>query len=158
MEIIYRHIAIIAYFCFLITILHGCATSRSLSQPSTKDMEVLQVGTDRDLVRAEFGAPLPSSRGDNCDVFAFEEGSTGWKYARAMGYSVLAVGTLGLSEIISNPIEESVGNDKIRLRVCYDNQQKVERVETLEVGKPAKDQNTAKTMKNSESFGAGPEE
>ena len=145
-----RHVAIAASIGFF-TILYGCSASRALNQPTVKDMNVLQVGTDRDLVRAELGQPIPSAIGDNCDVFAFEEGSTGWRYTRAMGYSILAVGTLGLSEIATNPIEESVGNDRIRLRVCYNAQQKVDRVEYL--GRPPEEPKTAEKAEGNEIFG-----
>lgn len=118
--------------------LEGCAASRALDQPHEKDLNVLKPGSDRDLVRAELGAPLPSTAGNSCDVFAFPEGSTGWRYMRALSYSVLDVGTLGLSEIVTNPVESSVGKTKMQLRVCYTDQQQVRYTEKLEVGVPAK--------------------
>ena len=71
---------------------------------------------------------------DNCDIFVFQQGSSGWKYLRAIAYSVLDVGTLGLSEILANPLEASVGSDTVRLRVCYDAQQDVLYSERLEIG------------------------
>src|SRR5207302_7096490 len=111
----------------------GCAASRALNQPSRKDYSVLEPGTNIDLVRSEFGEPLKSGR-DNCDIFVCQQGSSGWKYLRAIGYSVLDVGTLGLSEIVANPLEASVGSDNVRLRVCYDAQQNVLYSERLEIG------------------------
>jgi hypothetical protein len=111
----------------------GCAASRALNQPSRKDYGVLEPGTNIDLVRAELGEPLKSGR-DNCDIFVFQQGSSAWKYLRAIGYSVLDVGTLGLSEIVANPLEASVGSDSVRLRVCYDAQQDVLYSERLEIG------------------------
>ena len=89
------------------------------------------------MVRAELGQPLSSIGRVDCDVFAFEEGSSGWKYVRAMGYSLLDIGTLGLSEVATNPVEASVGKDKIQLRVCYTASQVVAYSERLQVGKPA---------------------
>lgn len=118
--------------------LTGCAAGRALNKPAEKDYDVLEVGTDRDLVRAELGQPMASAAGGNCDIFAFEEGSGGFKYLRAAGYSLLAVGTLGISEMVTNPVEAAVGNDKVRVRVCYDPQQNVSYSELLRVGKPAK--------------------
>lgn len=112
----------------------GCAASRALNKESPKNYDVLKKGTDRDLVRAELGAPQPSSGGDKCDVFSFVEGSGGAKYVRAVGYTVLAIGTLGISEAIFNPVEASVGKDKVRLRVCY-MENSVDVVELLEIGK-----------------------
>jgi hypothetical protein len=118
--------------------LEGCSASRALDQPHEKDLNVLKPGTDRDLVRAELGAPLPSAAGATCDVFAFPEGSTGWRYMRALSYSVLDVGTLGLAEIVTNPVESSVGKGKVQLRICYTANQAVAYTERLEIGQPTK--------------------
>lgn len=118
--------------------LSGCAAGRALDKPAEKDYDVLEVGTDRDLVRAELGQPMVSAVSSSCDLFAFEEGSGGFKYLRAAGYSLLAVGTLGISEMVTNPVEAAVGNDKVRVRVCYDQRQNVSYSEVLRVGKPAK--------------------
>ncbi|AXQ29000.1 hypothetical protein D0B54_10010 [Solimonas sp. K1W22B-7] len=109
-----------------------------MNKPAEKDYDVLEVGTDRDLVRAELGQPMASAAAGNCDIFSFEEGSGGLKYLRAAGYSLLAIGTLGISEMVTNPVEASVGNDKVRIRVCYDPQHNVNYSELLRVGKPAK--------------------
>ncbi|HSW13749.1 MAG TPA: hypothetical protein VLI06_12970 [Solimonas sp.] len=81
---------------------------------------------------------MVSAVSSSCDLFAFEEGSGGFKYLRAAGYSLLAVGTLGISEMVTNPVEAAVGNDKVRVRVCYDQRQNVSYSEVLRVGKPAK--------------------
>ncbi len=121
----------------LLISLSGCAASRALNEPAKRDYDVLKPGSSRDLVRAELGEPLKSVGREDCDVFAFQEGSSGWKYLRAMGYSILDLGTLGISEIVTNPVEASVGKDKIRLRVCYNGSQDVIYSEKLEVGKPA---------------------
>ena len=118
--------------------LAGCAAGRALNKPAEKDYDVLEVGTDRDLVRAELGQPMAAAGGGNCDIFSFEEGSGGLKYLRAAGYSLLALGTLGISEMVTNPVEASVGNDKVRVRVCYDAQQSVSYSELLRIGKPPK--------------------
>ncbi len=112
----------------------GCAAFRALNEPTQKDYNVLEPGTNVDLVRSELGAPFKSGR-DNCDVFVFQEGSSGWRYLRAMGYSILDIGTLGISEVVTHPLEASIGTDKIRVRVCYDANQNVAYVERLEIGK-----------------------
>jgi hypothetical protein len=112
----------------------ACAASRALNQPGTKDYDVLRPGTHVDLVRSELGDALKSGH-DRCDLFVFREGSTAWKYLRAMGYSILDVGTLGLSEIVTNPLEASVGSATVRVRVCYDAEQNVVYSERLDVGR-----------------------
>ena len=121
-------------FVAIAAVSSGCAASRALNQPVKKDYGVLRPGTNVDLVRAELGDPLKSGH-DNCDVFVFQEGTSSWRYLRAMGYSVLDVGTLGLSEIVTNPVEASVGRRRVRLRVCYDTDQNVAYSERLDIGK-----------------------
>jgi len=116
-------------------LLNGCSVSRALNQPPIKNLKILQVGADRDLIRSEFGEPLPSSVGESCDLFSFEEGCSAWKYLRAISYTFFAISTLGLSEILTNPVEETIGNDIIKLRVCYDQVQKTAMVERLDQGK-----------------------
>jgi hypothetical protein len=129
---------IINCICFLM--LSGCAASRALNKEDRKDYSVLEKGTERDLVLAELGVPIVagaphgSNADSRCDIFAFREGVSGAKYARAVGYSFLAVGTLGISEIVTNPVESAIGNDKIRLRVCYDENLRVDTVSRLEAG------------------------
>ena len=131
----------------------GCAASRALNKEDAKDYSVLEKGTERDLVHAELGMPIISGGNRNadldsfCDVFAFVEGSGGAKYARAVGYSILAVGTLGISEIITNPAESAIGDEKIRLRVCYDDKLLVETVEQLEVGQSARPVTSTKDIR-----------
>lgn len=116
----------------------ACSINRALDEPHKKDYKVLQPGTSRDLVRAELGQPLVSVNHDDCDVFSFQEGSSGWKYMRAIGYGVLDVATLGAAEIATNPTEAAVGKDQLRVRVCYDARQNVAYSERLAVGKGAK--------------------
>lgn len=89
-------------------------------------------------MRAELGQPLVSVGRDECDVFSFQKGSSGWKYMRALGYGVLDVATLGAAEIATNPTEAAVGKEKLRLRVCYDAKQNVVYSERLEVGEDTK--------------------
>ena len=128
--------SIIAFCLIGILFSGGCSASRAINKESPKDFSILRNGTERDLVIAEFGTPLPATE-NRCDLFSFEEGSGGYKYLRAVGYSILAVGTLGLSETVTNPAEASIGKDKIHLRVCYDNEKRVVSAEKLEPGKPA---------------------
>ena len=121
-----------------VTHLSGCAASRALDKPAPKNYGVLKPGTNRDLVRAELGQPQQSVSKNDCDVFAFEKGSSGWKYMRAIGYSILDIGTLGVSEVVTNAAEAGVGKEKVRVRVCYDKNQDVQFSERMEVGKPIK--------------------
>ena len=120
----------------LIAAFSGCAASRALNAPVAKNYGVLEPGTHGDLVRAELGEPVQSIGGDRCDLFTFQEGSSGSRYLRAIGYSILVIPTVGLSEIVTNPLEASIGQEKVRLRICYDTDHKVVSAERLEVGRP----------------------
>ena len=133
MEIPNLSVSPIRWIAALTLLSVGCAASRALNQPDKKDYDVLRPGTNIDMVRAELGEPLKSGR-DRCDLFVFQEGSSGWKYLRAMGYSILDVGTLALSEIVTNPLEASVGGRNVRMRVCYDAEQNVVYSERLDIG------------------------
>jgi len=117
-------------------LLSACAASQALQSPDEKDFGVLQPGVHRDLVRAELGTPATSYAGANCDVYSVPEGSSGWKYLRALGYSVLDVGTLGISEVVTEPIEKSADRTTIKVRVCYDGDQRVVYSERLEGDNP----------------------
>jgi len=115
-----------------LSLLNGCSVKHAVNQPQKKNFDILKAGIERDWVHTEFGEPIPSVVGDNCETYSFIEGSSGWKYLRAFFYSLFDIGSLGLMEIIFYPIESSVGNDKIRLRTCYDEQDKVVRVEKFQ--------------------------
>ncbi len=130
-------ISVVLLVLFAAPSLTGCSINRALDEPHKKDYRVLQPGTSRDLVRAELGQPLESVGHEDCDVFSFEKGSSGWKYVRALGYGVLDVATLGVTEVATNPAEAAIGKGKIRVRVCYDLWENVAYSERLEVGQSA---------------------
>lgn len=112
----------------------GCSVSRALNAPAEKNYGVLEPGTHRDLVRAELGPFKKSLSGADCDVFAFAEGSTDLRYLRIVGYSLAGIGTLGMSELITEPVEGAVGKDTVGVRVCYDTEQRVAYSERLQPG------------------------
>lgn len=137
MNILKRTFLLLVCSIPLLLFLNGCAANRALDEEAPKDFNVLRNGTERDLVIAELGTPMTATESDRCGLFCFVEGSGGYKYLRAVGYSVLAIGTLGISETVTNPAEAAIGKDKIRLRVCYDEDKRVVSAEKLEPGKPA---------------------
>ena len=59
-----------------------------------------------------------------------------WSERRALGYSALDVGTLGISEVVTEPIEKSTSKQTIEVRVCYNGEQRVIFSERLENGNP----------------------
>lgn len=97
----------------------GCSVNRALSKPSPKDLSFLSRGASRDAVRSELGEFTVSADSAQCDVHAYPEGSGGAKYARAFFYSLLDLGSVGIFEIFLNPIEASIGTEKVRTKACY---------------------------------------
>lgn len=116
----------------------GCSAVMAVKQPEQKNLNVLEMGTHKDAVRAELGAPISTGvtvEGEKLeyDVFGFSEGnSRGWGVARAFLYGVLDFFTLGLWEVVGTPLEGSIsGGEKKNIRVLYNERNKVARVEDL---------------------------
>jgi len=115
--------SIIMIFAALVNI-QSCSVSKTVKNPSYKDLSILKKGTDRAQIIAELGAPVATIKenGATVDVFKFKQGShTTTKIVKGVGYTVLAIGTLGLSEAIMWPAETTLGaGSNIELKVVYD--------------------------------------
>ena len=113
----------------------GCSAVMAVRQPEKKNLDVLAVGTHQDVIRAELGAPISTGKEGEFeyDVFGFSEGnSRGWGVARGVLYGILDVASFGVWEIIGTPIEGGIsGGSKINIRVVYDKDKKVLRVDNL---------------------------
>ena len=119
-----------------LVVLGGCSVSKAVHQPKAKDLSVLNAGTSRDLVLVELGQPVVSEKdanGNQTDFFKFIQGQNGAaKAGKGLLYGALAVTTLGLSEVVTNPVEGTAGAGKeMQVKVVYDAQNKVEHVELL---------------------------
>lgn len=105
----------------------GCSASRALDAAPKKDRSILRPGVDRDRIRAEFGTQgselvVSKENADlrnNYDVYRFKKGSGGAKYVRSFLYGVLAFGTLGASELITNPAEKAVQSSDMIIRIYF---------------------------------------
>ena len=131
-----RHRLLIAAFgaVFALSAL-GCSSYKAMNQPDEKNLSViLAPGSDRDLVRAELGQPLSygkDSEGNEYEVYSFVDGyNTATKSSRAFFHFAADVLTIGLWEIIGNPIEGAYKGDKLTYRVIYKNG-KISKVENL---------------------------
>jgi hypothetical protein len=87
-------------------------------------------------VLVELGQPVVSEKdptGVQTDFFKFIQGQHGAaKAGKGILYGALAVTTLGLSEIVTNPVEGTAGAGKeMQIKVTYDAQNKVEHVDIL---------------------------
>jgi len=142
----------IAILLTLALSIQACSTVKATQGPDRKDLSVLDIGTDRHRVLAELGKPVVTEKDQNnntTDVFKFRQGLHGAaKAGKAIGYSLLAVGTFGLSEVVTNPAEGALGKGaEIQLKVVYDASNKVKEVVVLKDGRwipiQGLDENTA---------------
>ena len=112
------------------------SVNKATDGPSHKDLDVLAVGNDRYAVIAELGEPVLSEKNDEgvlVDVFSFEQGNHAlFKGLKAVGYGYLAIGTLGLSELVTNPVEGTLGQgSRVQVTVKYSDDNKVADVAVL---------------------------
>jgi len=121
----------------LVPLLAACSAKMATEGPESKDFSVLEKGTERYLVLAEFEQPILTETdkdGRKYDIFKFFQGQHGAvKAGKAITYGTATVFTLGLSEVILTPVEGSAGGGaEMKLRVIYDADDKVDEVEILQ--------------------------
>lgn len=119
--------------------LTGCSVHRAANQPSQKDTTVLRSGISRDLIIAEFGAPISSEdyEGGKKEIYSFIQGySKGNKAGRAFFHGAADVLTLGLWEIVGTPVEGAYNGKKMTVRVISDSEGIVTSAETLSITDP----------------------
>ena len=107
----------------LVFVLSGCSVYMAAHQPTEKNEALFKVGTSRDALIAEFGVPVTSGvkNGKKYEIYRFTQGySQGNKAARALVEGTADVFTLGLTEVITTPVE-SINDGSLRVyEVTYD--------------------------------------
>ncbi len=112
----------------------GCSVFMAASQPTKKNLEVLNKGTDRNYVLAELGSPVSTETkyGKKVDVFSFKQGSsTGAKVGRALFHGTADFFSFGLWEVVGTPTEAVISGKKLAFEVMYDENDRVEKVLAL---------------------------
>lgn len=114
----------IAILCVLLAVLlvQGCSVVMAAKQPDKKNLDLLQVGTQRSLLIAEFGSPVHSETRDGVqyDIFNFVQGYGGAaKTGRAVGHAAADVLTLGLWEVVGTPAEGHFDGKEKSYEVAY---------------------------------------
>lgn len=134
-----KNITIILLSIIMALTIQGCSISKAASGPKAKDLSVLEKGTSRDTVILELGAPILSETneaGDKTDLFKFVQGQHGAARAgKGLLYGVMAVGSLGLSELVTNPVEGAASGAEMQIKVSYDQANKVKEVVFLKDGR-----------------------
>ncbi len=118
----------------MISLSFGCSAVMATKQPDKKDMTVLETGTERYRVIAEFGEPLLTEKdaGQTADVFKFVQGySAAAKTGRAVAHGAATVYTLGLWEVFGTSIEGAADGKELQIRVLYDEANTVVSYEVL---------------------------
>ena len=128
-----RYLVLILSFAALT----ACSVVQATSGPESKNLSVLDPGTERFLVLAELGQPLVTdedSAGRKFDIFKFRQGQHGAvKAGKAVAYGAAAIMTLGLSEVITSPVEGAAGKGAImKFQVVYDDLDRVTMVNVLQ--------------------------
>ncbi|MBU3603710.1 hypothetical protein [Polynucleobacter sp. AP-Kaivos-20-H2] len=112
-------------------LLNACSVYMAAHQPTQKNEALFKVGTSRDALIAEFGVPVTSGvkNGKKYEIYRFTQGySQGNKAARALVEGTADVFTLGLTEIITTPVE-SINDGSLRVyEVTYDSNDCVDQV------------------------------
>ena len=129
--------SILAFFLLSILTLSasGCATVMAAHQPGQKNLNVLTVGTPRDVVIGELGMPIQSEveGGNSVDIFKFVQGySQANKTIRTLGHGVADVFTLGLWEVVGTPTEATFHGQDVAVKVTYDQNKNVSQVNYLQ--------------------------
>ncbi len=121
----------IALLAFL---LNACSVYMAAHQPSQKNEALFKVGTSRDALIAEFGVPATSGtkNGKKYEIYRFTQGySQGNKAARALVEGTADVFTLGVTEVITTPVE-AINDGSLRVyEVTYDSNDCVDQVTIL---------------------------
>ncbi len=126
-----KKISILILSFFILT---ACATEQALNQPTKKNLSVLDIGTPRELVLLELGAPADRSIEDNVriDLFSIVQGySKGTRIARATGHLAAEIMTIGLWGLVGTPIEQTYNGKVLGYKVYYNENDEVSKVEKL---------------------------
>ena len=111
-----------------------CSVYMAAKQPEKKNLEVMQVGTPRSRVLAEFGQPVSTEirDGKKVDVFSLVQGySKPAKAGRAALHATTDVLTSGTSEIVGTPTEVVLSGSKVAYEITYDENDRVEKAVAL---------------------------
>ena len=126
----------VVVFSFVLFLSSGCSVFMAANQPDKKNVDLFNVGTQRSLLIAEYGAPTESEErdGKQYEIFKFIQGySTGAKVGRAAFHGVADVFTLGLWEVVGTPAEAIFDGQQMAYEVSYDGENKVDQVTVLKV-------------------------
>lgn len=119
-------------------LLSGCSVYMAANLPTKKDLAILNIGTDRDYVIAEFGAPVTSEPTEDGrkEIYSFVQGyDKANKVSRAALHGVADVASIGLWEVIGTSVETAYSGEKVSVRILFDKEGKIKESKILSVDK-----------------------
>lgn len=125
-------LAVICFVLFLSN--YGCSVHSAAKQPDEKNISLLNTGTPRAKLLAEYGSPIhtETKNGVKSDIFSFVQGySTATKTGRAFFHGAADVMTLGLWELVGGSVEGAYNGEKMSFQVNYDKNDNVQTVQAL---------------------------
>lgn len=99
--------------------------------PDKKDLSLLTIGQPRNVLLAEYGAPVSTEtrNGHRVDVFSFKQGYTkASKTGRAVLHGAADIFTLGLCEIVGTPTETAFSGNRVAFEVTYNTSDIIQKV------------------------------
>lgn len=118
----------------LILCTSGCAVHMAATQPSAKPTGLFRVGTPKEKLVANFGAPTSTivRNGTTYDIYTFTNGSHGGtKVCKCLLYGLCDLATLGITEVIFTPAECALRSRDKAYEVSYDSDGRVATVTCL---------------------------
>jgi len=114
--------------------LSGCAVHMAATQPSAKPTSLFRVGTPKEKLVANFGAPTSTivRNGTTYEIYTFTNGSNGGtKVFKCLLYGVCDLATLGITEVLFTPTECALRSRDKAYEVSYDSDGRVASVTCL---------------------------
>jgi len=136
---LFKRFMLFASLSALLSMPHfGCAPYMAATQPSAKNIELFRVGTPRNALLAEFGAPAVTEirNGRQHEVFRFIQGySTAARTGRALLLGGAGVVKLKIWEVVGTTTEAVFSGDEMAYDVTYDKDDVVDQVMVLKMKK-----------------------
>lgn len=125
---------ILAILALLLT---SCSTSNIANRGEYIDQKCIVKGTPRIDILARFGSPIETRVNDDgkkVDMFRIEQGeNTSGKVLKGTGTLLLAVWTLGISEIVAHPVTKKT--PMVIFEVLYDENERADTVNFIQLPK-----------------------
>lgn len=130
------------------SILSSCSVVMAAKQRDEKNVHVLDIGTPREKVILELGAPVltETHNGKKEDLFSFVQGySDATKAGRAFTHFTADFFTLGLWEVVGTPTEAIFDGDEVQFKVYYDSKERVRKIRPIKGDHKLRDVNSQTT-------------